>query len=726
MAHQYTIENNQASFTATTLARFSKEFTAAQVASIGKLLTQVATRNIKTDYGAHGDTQRTSGVVTSSTSSTSVTVPNGIFVVGDIGKKVAIGVPFYPFAGIYDTIAGVPDSTHVTLTSNAGAAFSGTVQQIEWGTDDSAAFMAWNADFQGQRGVVLQIPDGRYINTTGSGIGPFFGIKGLQVTGIGGSPNYILSDMLNASGGWFLGGCVTGQYQDNAHHARTASVSAGASTIQFLTPSDTSKMTLGGWGLMTGDDVQDDNQAPTNQYLYEYCRIIGIDAVAGVITILNPLVNSYKSTWPYYGYHGGPDNGGPATLYALEPGWDCDHEYDDLNLDQYLQTNGIGRSIAFVRGSSTGFGIYPSRNVNWSATNFTQNNAGKESEIDKVSGTVTISGGTWGGIKTQSPSPDTFTISGSATVANLNGTPKNMVVNNSTITAARFGPVAFGYTSSVVATSSSFGSITEIGGVKESDVFGVGAWTLSGGIFKRLKTGGTGAPPQWGTPGGYCFLGGSYDWSAIFQVTDIYEDGTYVYVKTTLNGLPNIPNAGVYSIATHPCPALTFTGCTGCDDALSWSQVPAGAPLGSNWKLNYPGNISTTKPLIRMAGKLTLARFTVSVGYSAGTFTLDGPSVFQLSNATLLIWAPSIDLTTPGVRTVTAAGAPALLGSDSGLDLPGDRKIWLISNQITPKMFGAVGAGSITLELITDQGIVYSSVASVNQSQRGFFRHVVQ
>src|SRR5262249_33128412 len=110
---------------------------------------------------------------------------------------------------------------------------------------------------------------------------------------------------------------------DFAHSARIQTVSAGATSVGLITPSDASKFSVGQWVLVSGLELQGGAGGipgdPPNFQFFEYKQIVSISG--SVVTLASPLANSYESTWPVVdSLQGGSVNvGGPATIYALGP-----------------------------------------------------------------------------------------------------------------------------------------------------------------------------------------------------------------------------------------------------------------------------------------------------------------------------------------------------------------------------------------------------------------------
>ena len=353
-------------------------------------------------------------------------------------------------------------------------------------TDAAPAFAAFNKWAVTQTAMVqLTIPSGSACAfTSNQALWWAKGIKNLLVIGYGAT----LTNNGANDPAFFLGG--RGQVQDNRHSARLATVLAGSSTVQLLTPAQASLFTAGNYALITGFDLQGVWQAPygypSNPHWFEYVKITGVNTSAGTVTFAAPLRNTYKSTWPNYnsGSQFEVDAGGPATLYALDPSWDTQVEYRGLTISQdKLQTYAVGRSITYrdVRFTGNFCGV-PTQNNSWQAINTDM--SGCNMEADKMISSMVMDRVTINQVKFQSSSTDVLTISNS-TLAQLIGTPKRAVISDTKIGDFRPGAFAYGRSDEVVCTNCVISSFTP-GGVFEA---GLGAnpvqvsYAMSNGII---------------------------------------------------------------------------------------------------------------------------------------------------------------------------------------------------------------------------------------------------
>lgn len=322
-------------------------------------------------------------------------------------------------------------------------------------TDAAPAFAAFNKWAVTQTAMVqLTIPSGSVCAFKSSqALWWAKGIKNLLVVGYGATLTNNGSDVP----AFFLGG--RGQYQDNRHSARLATVSAGSSKVQLLTPSQASLFTVGNYALITGFDLQGVWQTPygypTNPHWFEYAKVTSIDPTSGTVTFGAPLKNTYKSTWPSYnsGSQFEVDAGGPATLYALDPSWDTQVEYRGLTISQdKVQTYSNGRSITYrdVKFTGANCGV-PTQNVLWQAINTDMSACNME--VDKLITSMVMDRVTINQLKFQSSSTDLLTMSNSTVISQMTGTPKKAVISDTKITDFRPGAFAYGRTDEVVCTN---------------------------------------------------------------------------------------------------------------------------------------------------------------------------------------------------------------------------------------------------------------------------------
>ena len=123
-------------------------------------------------------------------------------------------------------------------------------------------------------------------------------------------------------GNFYLGNRLA-TYDNNTKSSRADNISAGDTSV---TVADGSIFTDGQYVAIGGIDLIAFGSPPAPGLL-EYRKV----SVSGnVLSFTEPLVNSYKSTWPLYEAGGPfvPDLGGPATVWVLNLTWDADVTYN--------------------------------------------------------------------------------------------------------------------------------------------------------------------------------------------------------------------------------------------------------------------------------------------------------------------------------------------------------------------------------------------------------------
>jgi hypothetical protein len=597
--------------------------------------------------------------------------------------------------------------------------------------DDARAFAAFNLWARAQiRPIVLTIPSGSTCTFKSyHAVGSYFakGIKKLIVLGYGAT----LSDG-NGAGIFSLGG--VGQYADNGHSARLETVSAGSSTVVLKNSAQHRLFSVGGWALITGYDLQGFWNSPygfpSNPHYFEYVQIVGKDTNTGVITLVSPLQNTYKSTWPNYnsGNSGQVDNGGPATLYALDPSWDMEVEYQGLTIARpTAQTYANGRRVTYRDVTFTGTGgAIPTQNLWWQVINCTMPNV--DMEVDKLVSSIVVTGTTIMNMNFQSSSIDLLTMDSSIITGNLLGTPKKAVISNSKINALYPGAYAYGRSDEFECTNCIIRSVNLGGHIyKGPNDAGVDAYfTMNNGVI-TIPNGYGAFAANWAVPGTYVVWQDADRTSiSMFQVLDVTQDANNTYVQTNQSGgFPhyNRANNGKLFVRTHPAPKITFTnssavapaGTNDGSDAYYLSLAPAGAPLYSYSKRTYNGSV-VDFPWWPVWGNLVTLKMNVTKAYSGGerkvTFYPLGRYFWttKSSDGSLYSYAPIIDLKAVKERVVTPN---SVTGSQPGDAVPSapEAPLWF-GDAIQPHMNADITREnpsvwpSVTVEIITDQRVV--------------------
>jgi hypothetical protein len=622
-----------------------------------------------------------------------------------------------------DTSISSDTATAKNIVADFGATCNGVA-------DDAPAFAVFNTWARAQTvPVQLTIPSGRTCQfISAAGMWWAAGIKNLLVIGYGAT----ISDSNATGSGFQLGGMGIKSGNGNFGYtdswtARVASVSAGSTSVTLLNPTRASIFSVGSWALITGFDLMGYGNPP-NPHFFEYVQITAING--GQITFAAPLNNSYESTWPLYwsgqpGLH--PDQGGPATLYALDSSWDLQVEYRGLTIDRRTaQTYANGRSVTYRDVTFTGqaCGI-PTQNLIWQAINTNMSDCGMEA--DKLVGTVVLNGVTIRQMQFQSSSIDLLNMSNTTVTNALAGTPKKAVISNSTISTFRPGAYAYGRSDEVSCTNCIISNLNPLGILETKGGAGVNnVYTMSSGI---ITIPGSDGPVAWAVPGTNLMWAGARNSETAFRVVDVTQDASNTYVKTTLaGGFPPVPTYhGALYIQVHPAPKFTCVSCTGNPDVVDLSQAGAqGQPLYSYSKRTYAGVPTGTQRLgnpgtngMQIWGKLSSLTVSVTSPYRGGLGALTAyyltpydnyPTI--KSNYSIFYYGPGFDLKAAGQRVITPTAVTGGQTNDIGLPVP--EAVWFTGTTgvITSADISAECAAApsvcptMTIEIITDQGVV--------------------
>jgi hypothetical protein len=96
-------------------------------------------------------------------------------------------------------------------------------------------------------------------------------------------------------------------------------------------------------------------------------------------------------------------------------------------------------------------------------------------------------------------------------------------------------------------------------------------------------------------PGTNLFWKGTLQAETVFQVTDVTQDATNIYVHTSLaGGFPSVPlpGSGILSVVVHPAPKFNCSGCTG--GGAAFANAPTDAPLFSYYQATFNPSTMTS------------------------------------------------------------------------------------------------------------------------------------
>lgn len=229
-----------------------------------------------------------------------------------------------------------------------------------------------------------------------------------------------------------------------------------------------------------------------------------------------------------------------------------------------------------------------------------------------------------------------------------------------------------------------------------------------------------------------------------------WDPATHTFIDTDLtSGWPTVPlGSGTdMFLTTHPAPIATFVNCTGCADAIDFSNPLAqGKPLYSYTKRTYAStasgtilylNSSTATDFAEIWGKIVTVTVTVGPAFTtAGAFVMNlfsrftTPAVDPLTGA-FTMWAPVIDLKTPGIRIMKATSITGSVGIDSLGSPPGaiffSGRIGPFTNIAgNPVTVTPGDPGVVTIEMQTDQGFpsIIIATPTAPPPQRGNRGHI--
>lgn len=614
-------------------------------------------------------------------------------------------------------------------------------------TDDAPAFRAFNTWAQAQSlPIILTLGSGAKTFLLNSGDAAHGGArrnslvygvtKPLRVIGNGPSTSIFKSGTQGVNLGTSSLKSGTGFFGSSTDWtARLNSVSAGTTQVTCKTLADALLFSINTWALLTGIDMMAQG-FPPNPFWFEYVYITAIDTGTGVITFQSPVTNSYLDTWPHLA-DGNPglqaDQGGPATLYALDPTFNIDVTYQDLGVDNTTQGPSYagGKTVTFNNVKChDNDGITPSGNK--LITFIGCDLSSYEMESDKLIEHMVFDGTSTGSLKFQS-SQNSVEIKNGCNISAFNGTPRVTEITGSTVGNVLMGATSFGRTDSFITSGSTFtGTYTDTAGVSDGGDVGGGSiqidYSISAGVI-RIPKAGLDYGCRWMIPNTWCYWSNGTSYGPTFKVLSVYDDATYIYAETDwVGGFPSWATR-IKMVSSLNINFASDTVTSAADYINKKAATAAGYYLpqtyttrqfnGSNLGRGGTGNDVGIYPVSGHVVSLTIDVSTAYTG-AQGTLTwkvgggeFNNKQVYK-SDLTTASYAPIIDLKTPGTRIITPAGVTGSVGSDSGLALP-DAGTWLTryfeagilaSANIVAEYNGNNAVGPVvTVTAITDQGI---------------------
>lgn len=435
-----------------------------------------------------------------------------------------------------------------------------------------AALDAFNTAYAGFTGHTrLTIPAGTYATTADSWWGRLGGDKltiaapGVTLTGFSGFAKLAIPEDVNKQ-------------------AFISTVSAGASTVSLLTAAETSRFTVGKYVLVSCIEMQGYGDPP-NFALFEFKQVESIGT--GTLTFTEPLINTYKSTYPL---SVDLTLGGPGLVYAMDDAWDQEVELQGAYItDNSNLFYGKTRVAKYTDCTFETYGPCPTANILFRSLRCTGAGVGGL-EVDKCAHRVEFIDSMHRAVDFQSASINELYVENMTQSPNARwrgGASKSNTFINLNTTDFLFGPMNYGAQGPTTMTNCTATN----GSWFSSNIFPFVDYTEEGGgVLSYLDNP---CPPSnlfgyWAVPGSYCvLLDNSLAFAQSFQVTDVSFSGGRTYVSTTLPyPLPGTINgkSPPWKIANHPCADLTMVNCSGNSLFTTQSALPAHTPF-QEWTL---------------------------------------------------------------------------------------------------------------------------------------------
>ena len=556
--------------------------------------------------------------------------------------------------------------------------------------------------------IALEIPPGTYLYAGVYSPWIVKGIKKLIVQGYGATLK-VGTKPANV----FLGGAATSMGAGNS--ARLASVAAGSTTVRLLNHEQASLFSVGNYAVIAGLDMMGYGY-PINPYFFQFIKISEVDKAKGVIRFEEPLKDDYRASWPHYssGSPYAPDQGGPATLYVVDPSWDAEVEYKGLTIRQPSQIYATGRKVVFTDVKFPDGCPVPTQNKIWIANNITMAASPTRScsviEADKLVEDVQFIGGTVTSIAFQSSSIERLRVQGTVFTGGIIGTPKKSIISDAEIGLLAIGTPFFGASSDIECSNSIIKSVARQPYGATERIDRIADFRI--GRDGELSFGDGHKAQRWAIPGARLFWSGAgSNVGPTFTVKDIREENGRSVVRTTLRDDSATPPRGAHgelAIRVHPAWRLSFNNCKGSPEAEDWSRAPQGLPMYSYSKRSYTGDESeevVNGPPVSIWGRLKSLKLTVDKPYSGPGVMAMQLYIQSVEGSKLATHSFKVDLRTPGERVVAPSEITGAQPGDSLHMLPADA--WLmVSRAYVPKRGANAGPDtnpSVSVEFVTDQ-----------------------
>lgn len=627
-------------------------------------------------------------------------------------------------------------SVGFSFTANFGGVGDGaTDNSTAWNTFATAARAASAAG----QGVVLYMAPGTYNYDHSLCQGFLQNIAQLRVVGYGAIIQNTYNGSIsghNASFEWPWG--PASQPLRNSAAALQSfliqtTVVAGTS-VTAVTAGDAANFSAGEWVLLASLDIQY-NGYPPNCDLFEYAKVTGTNAGTGVITLDRFIENQHRSDFP--------DGGnaiacGKARIWKLNTtgwpwaspvSWDIDHVYEGLTVNAApgADTNYMtftGRRIQTVNWTGVGSSESVSLNIDhYSPTFLTQG------EPDKLVKSLTYDNMTYdigARLAFQSSSIDVVVIKDSIITGTLTcGNVKQLTVDGCAIQSLSGNSTQGMGRSRIIRNSRVYGAATintalyDQGSLLTVDGTNV---QFANGTITILKASGLQGgwnvipgQPVWMSSNTDSFGANAFTDTGVGYVTSLTEDGTNLYIGTTLPfaALPSwFSKFGILREG-----AITVENTTGCDPMnLASEAVRRGQSPRGYYRYRFMGKFAQGGGWFYHKGVLTQLSCNIRQTSPAASTTLAfSTAVLDLSSLVKGTLTLNFNANTAGLRVLTGTGFSGIQSGDT-VSLSGGSITTLPNNQawsgqaiyffvnLNPTLFQPWQNPIIDLELIFDVG----------------------
>jgi hypothetical protein len=542
-------------------------------------------------------------------------------------------------------------------------------------TIDSDAFGAVANYFQGSH-LVLKIPPGSYRAPTNANLASkaFSGCESVT---------------FNADGASFTQDSLiypfAAAYEGSGHiESYIATANTGDTTITLSTIGEATSYAAGNWIAVTAYDMQGYGWPP-NQAFFEYVKIAAVNTGTGVITLMTPLTNSYKSTYPHYS-SGDPSTfvpslGGPAMIYKLTAGWDMEVIVNGMTFNQpnLAQMYMSARYIEFNRCKFIGAVAMPAPTSSQKTLFRGCHFEGGQTEVDKgLSELIYEDCYFSNNVNIQSAGSLDRVLLNRCRGKTISGSGLNVQLEDCTFQTVALGP-GYGYTKSASLLRCNVKTLSL--NAQKVPFSAINSIT-NGVISVKISSGGYAIT----IPGSvFVFSVGNSPWGVPFRVIDVTPDGAgNLLVETTLPasvdltanslGTPDGIMAWANSIRVQESvggEAVEALSRASTGEFRPWASSSA-VLFDEPLKLSNPtaGHIGKTLNMFGYVDKITVnvikpyagvsATATMRLGYGGGVLLMGDTGGTALST-----FNPIIDLKTVGLRTLSPSGISGSVGADS-------------------------------------------------------------